>query len=82
MIFSVRQLQEKCNEQKIPLNIAFIDLTKPFDLVSREVLFAILLKVGCPPPSLFNVVKSFHTNRRATIQYDGSVSHHLKSKMG
>ena len=28
MIFSVRQLQEKCREQRRPLFIAFIDLTK------------------------------------------------------
>ena len=61
MIFSVRQLQEKCNEQNMPLYIAFIDLTKAFDLVSRKGLFAILLKIGCPP-NLFSIVKSFHTN--------------------
>ena len=77
--FSVRQLQEKFNEQNMPLYIAFIDLTKAFDLVSREGLFAILLKIGCPP-NLFNIVKSFHTNKRATIQYDGSVSDSLKIK--
>ena len=34
MIFSVQQLQEKCNEQNLPLYIAF-DLTKASDLVSR-----------------------------------------------
>ena len=81
MIFSVRQLQEKCNEQNVPLYIAFIDLTKAFDLVSREGLFAILLKIGCPP-NLFNIVKSFHTNTRATIQYDGSISDSFEIKSG
>ena len=35
----IRQLQEKCKEQNVPLCIAFIDLTKDFDLVSREGLF-------------------------------------------
>ena len=39
MIFSVRQLQEKCREQQMPLYIAFIDLTKAFDHVSRKGLF-------------------------------------------
>ena len=34
MLFSLRQLQEKCREQHMPLYIAFIDLTKVFDLVS------------------------------------------------
>ena len=36
MIFSVRQLQEKSKEQKVPLFIAFIDLTKAFNVVSTE----------------------------------------------
>ena len=66
MIFSVRQLQEKCNEQNMSLYIFFIDLTKASDLVSREGLIAMLLKIGCPP-NLFNIVKSFYTNTRATI---------------
>ena len=34
MIFSLRQLQEKCRKQRLPLYIAFIDLTKAFDLVT------------------------------------------------
>ena len=39
MVFSLRQLQEKCKEQRMTLYIAFIDLTKAFDLVSRGGLF-------------------------------------------
>ena len=65
----------------MPIYIAFIDLTKAFDLVSRERLFAILLKIGCPP-SLFNVVKSFHTNTRATIQFDVSDYDSFEIKSG
>lgn len=49
MIFSLRQLQEKCREQQMPLYVAFIDLTKAFDLVSRDGLFKALKKIGCPP---------------------------------
>ena len=41
MIFSVRQLQEKCREQQMPLYTAFIDLTKAFDLVSRQGLLQV-----------------------------------------
>lgn len=48
MIFSLRQLQEKSREQQKPLYVAFIDLTKAYDLVSRDGLFNILLKIGCP----------------------------------
>ena len=42
MVFSLRQLQEKCREQHMPMHIAFIDLTKAFDLVSRDGLFKVL----------------------------------------
>ena len=50
MVFSLHQLQEKCREQLMPLYLAFIDLTKAFDLVSRSRLFKLLQKMGCPPP--------------------------------
>ena len=37
IIFSLRQLQEKCKEQQQPLYIALlIDLTKAFNFVSRD----------------------------------------------
>ena len=39
MIFSLRQLEEKFREQILPLYIAFIDLTRALDLVSRSGLF-------------------------------------------
>ena len=36
MIFTARQLQEKCQEQNMDLYMTFVDLTKAFDTVSRE----------------------------------------------
>ncbi|XP_014787911.1 uncharacterized protein LOC106881903 [Octopus bimaculoides] len=51
MISSIHQLQ-KSREQKMPLYMAFIDLTKAFDLVSRKGLFILLQKIGCPPKLL------------------------------
>ena len=35
MIFSLRQLQEKCREQGKPLYVVYINLTKAFDLVRK-----------------------------------------------
>ena len=46
MVFSIGQLQEKCREQRHPLDLALIDLTKAFDLVSRKGLFT------CTPKGL------------------------------
>ena len=47
MIFTARQLQEKCQEQNVDLYMTFVDLTKAFDTVSRDGLWKI--KFGCPP---------------------------------
>ena len=73
MIFSLRQLQEKCREQQQPLFIAFVDLTKAFDLVSRSGLFEILQKIGCPP-KLLAVITSFHQGMQSTVCFDGDTS--------
>ena len=81
MIFSLRQLQEKCREQQKPLYIAFIDLTKAFDLVSRDGLFNILQKIGCPP-NLHSMIRSFHDDMKATIQYEGSMFEPFNIKSG
>ncbi|GAA6071721.1 uncharacterized protein LOC117871822, partial [Tachysurus ichikawai] len=73
MIFSLRQLQEKCCEQQMPLYIAFIDLTKAFDLLSRSGLFRLLQKVGCPP-QLLAIIRSFHENMHSTVCFNGATS--------
>ena len=40
--------QEKCQEQNVDLYMTFVDLTKAFDTVSRDGLFKIMAKFGCP----------------------------------
>ena len=49
MIFTAKQLQEKCQEQNVDLYMTFVDLTKAFDTVSRDGLWKIMAKFGCPP---------------------------------
>ena len=81
MIFSLRQLQEKCQEQQKPLYIAFVDLTKAFDTVSRSGLYKILEKIGCPP-RLLSLVESFHEDMQSTVNFDGTTSASFKIKKG
>ncbi len=50
MLFSLRQLQEKCREQRRPLFLAFIDLTRAFALVNRSGLFTLGTGLEPPPP--------------------------------
>ena len=65
MIFSLRQVQEKCREQRMPLYITFIDLTKAFDLVGRRGLLEILKRIGCPP-RILNIITAFHEETHTT----------------
>ena len=81
MIFSLRQLQEMCRDQQQPLFIAFIDLTKAFDLVSRSGLFHLLKKIGCPP-KLLQMVISFHENMHSTVSFNGGTSDAFPVKSG
>ena len=67
MVFSLHQLQEKCREQQMPLYIAFIDLTKAFDLIGTDGLFQILPKIGCPP-KLKSIIESFQHERDSAVQ--------------
>ncbi|GFR78822.1 hypothetical protein ElyMa_002274000 [Elysia marginata] len=70
------QLQEKCREQRRPLYLVFIDLTKTFNLVCRTGLFALMPRIGCPPPllKLLRMIVSFHDGMMGTVQYNGSSS--------
>ena len=79
-VFSLRQLQEKCREQRQPLFVAFIDLTA-FDLVSRDGLFKIVPKIGCPP-RLLSIIRSFHEDMKCSVVFDGSTSDPLDIRSG
>ena len=73
MIFTARQLQEKCQEQNVDLYMTFVDLTKPFDTVSRDGLWKIMAKFGCPPRDIA-MVRQFHDGIQARVKNDGEYS--------
>ena len=73
MIFTARQLQEKCQEQNVDLNMTFVDLTKTFDTVNRDGLWKIMTKFGCPPLYI-EMVRQFHDGMQARVQNDGEYS--------
>ena len=73
MIFAARQLQEKCQEQYDNLFITFIDLTKAFDTVSRDGLWQILEKFGCPR-KLTALVRQLQDGMRVTVLDNGDTS--------
>ena len=66
MIFTARQLQEKCQEQNVDLYMTFVDLTKAFDTVSRDGLWKIMTKFGCPPRYIA-MVRQFNDGMQARV---------------
>ena len=73
MIFTARQLQEKCQEQNVDLYMTFVDLTKAFETVSREGLLKIMAKFGCPA-KFIAMVHQFHDGMLARVQNNGEFS--------
>ena len=73
MIFSVRQLQEKCIEHQVALYQVFVDLTKAFDTVNRSALWTILGKLGCPI-EFVNMFKKLHRDMKGRFNFNGSLS--------
>ena len=73
MVFTLRQLQEKCREQQRPLYLAFVDLTKAFDSVDRSTLRRLLVQVGCPE-KFVSMVKLLHEGMRARVRCDNGTT--------
>ena len=73
MAFAARQLQEDCQEQSTGLYPTFVDLTKAFDTVSREGLWGIMAKYGCPR-KFIAIVRQFHDGMLARVTDNGEAS--------
>ena len=73
MIFTVRQVQEKCTEQSMCLYAVFIVLTKVFDTVNREALWVILRTLGCPA-KFATLIRLLHHDMTGEVLSDGESS--------
>ena len=73
MTFVLRLIQEKCREQHRDLFMVFVDLSKAFDTVDRELLWRVLAKFGCPS-KFISTVKAFHQGMNASVFAAGEVS--------
>ena len=73
MIFSLRQVQGKCLEQNMPLYAVFIDFSKAFDTVSREGLWQVLRKFGCPE-KFIKLTAALHNGMQAHVLYGNAQS--------
>ena len=81
MIFSSRQIQEKCVEQRMDLVCIFIDLTKAYDSVDREALWLVLKKFGFPD-KIVALIQSLHEGMKARVSMFGELSEEFDIKNG
>ena len=81
MIFSLKQVQEKCIEQNMPLYLIFIDFTKAFDTVDRKTLWIMLLKLGFPG-HFTNLISALHTGMKASVKLKGELSDQFQVNNG
>ena len=81
MIFSARQLQEKCMELRRPLYMGFIDFTKAFDSVKRELLWEILMRFGCPK-KFVQILKLLHDDMSVTVAASGNTTEPFRVRSG
>ena len=77
MIFSLRQVQEKCLEQNMPLYAVFIDFSKAM----AEGLWQVLRKFGCPE-KFINLTASLHDAMKACVSYGDFKSKDLAVSTG
>ena len=81
MIFTARQIQEKCREQCMDLYQVFIDLKKAFDTVNRKALWIVLAKLGCPD-KFVSLVKALHDGMKAWVNVDGELTEAISVENG
>ena len=81
VIFVDRQLQENYREQLQDLYLAYVDLTKAFDTVNRDLLWNILRKFGCPL-TFIAILQEFNTVMCAQVVMAGSQSSSFPIEVG
>ena len=59
MIFTAKQLQEKCQKLNVDLYMTFVDLTEAFDTVSRDGLLKTMTKL---------MVRQFHDGMKERVR--------------
>jgi hypothetical protein len=73
MLYVVQMLQEFGRVKNVPLYFCFIDLTKAYDTVNRQLLWKILGKAGLPQ-ELIGLIRAFHDGTQACVSIEGEES--------
>ena len=82
MIFSLRQLQEKCREQRRPPVHRFYRPDQRVRPGQQVRSIHTPAQNRMPPPKLLRMITSFHEEMKGTVQYDGSSPSKVASNKG
>jgi hypothetical protein len=72
-IFTMKMIMEKRKEFNKPLFLCFIDITKAYDSVNRELLWRVCPNYGISE-KLVNLLKMLYKNSKAKVRIDGELS--------
>ena len=72
-LFCSRLISSYCREKGLPCFIAFVDLTKAYDKVNRDILWLVLERLGIPK-KLRNLIKDIHVGAEARVRDSGKFS--------
>lgn len=80
-IFILNSLINHCLNNNERLYCAFIDFTKAFDFVVRDVLWYKLLKIGVRG-KMFDIIKSIYTSVKSKVKHNNHVGEAFISNIG
>ncbi|CAB1120250.1 unnamed protein product [Ectocarpus sp. CCAP 1310/34] len=69
MLFAIQRLHELARKKSTAVFACFVDLTKAYDSVDRDLLWDVLRRFGVPPKMLA-VIRHFHEGMRARVRTD------------
>jgi hypothetical protein len=72
-IFAVRQIMRAAKRTDTTLAMAFIDITKAYDCVNRDMLFKLLAGYGIPP-KIINAIKAMYDGSSVSIRNGKEIS--------
>ena len=72
-VFFLKELINRRREFNLETHLAFVDYTKAFDKVNRDILWLILRKRGIPN-HLINAIKSLYINTKIILNLRNSLS--------
>ena len=80
-IFTLHGLLTHVINQEKKLYCAFIDFTKAFDYINRDILWHKLIKLGVRGKAL-NIIKSMYENVKSRVKYQNRLSENFECYLG